>query len=508
MRPPSQHLRTHPGRTNVLAFLLLGGGIAGLGASATFVAALPTVPPGFTVEQVASGFHQPISIAFLPDGRVLFTERGTGQVHLIANDVVSPVPVADFATNFCRERGLIGIAVSPAFKQDSLVYVFFSQSSTTTDTFASTAIVDNRVVKFRLRGDTMLAGSAVVVRSLPTLPDHCAHISGNLHFALDGSLLVSYGDGEYDPSPSLDLSSERGKLLRLDPATGNGYPDNPFADDGDPATLDDIWAYGLRNTFDFTIDRQTGQVFGTENSDGTEDEVNWLVAGGNYGWPRVEGPADLPDEIAYADSQANYHEPIWNSGPTTVCPTGIVVADSNRFGGSLGRSLLVAECNPPYKIVRFPVGGLDGATVTGPTEDWATGFPYSVIDLEWDPQGRLWISSFPDPGFLYRVSYTATLAVPPGPSARLALAHAGQHPARGGAAVRATIPPGPAGRLSVFDAVGRRVRVLAESLPSGEATTVSWDGRDDGGRSVHAGCFFVRLVQGGARATLPVILLE
>jgi len=505
MRPPSLHLRAHLGRTNALAFLLV---VCTLGRFTTPALALPTVPPGYLIEQISAGFQQPISMAFTPDGRALVTERGTGEVRLIKDDLLVPRPVADFATNFCRERGLIGVALSPAFKQNGWVYVFLSQATTATDTGIADSIIDNRIVRFTLSGDTMLAGSQVLLRSLPTLPKKCAHISGNLHFALDGSLLVSYGDGEYDPSPGLDLTSDRGKILRLDPATGQGLPDNPFANDGDPTTLGDIWAYGLRNTFDFTVDRTTGQVFGSENSNFTEDEVNYIVPGGNYGWPLVEGPADLPDEQAYASTQPNYHDPIWNSGALTVCPTGIVVADPARFGGSLGRSLLVAECNPPYKIIQLPLGGADGATVTGPAQDWAIGFQYSVIDLAWDAAGRLWVSSFPTPGFIYRITYIATLAVPPGPGARLALAHAGANPARGGAAVRATIPPGAAATLAVYDAAGRCVRKLADALPAGYATTVSWDGHDRDGGTARPGCYFVSLRQGGARATLPVIVLE
>jgi len=497
-----------PSHARSLSLVLpLFAALAGVIGPACRAAALPTVPPNFTIQQIGTGLRQPVKIAFTPDGRALVTERGTGQVRLIKHDVLVVTPVADFATNFCRERGLIGITVSPSFKQDHWVYVFFSQATTPTETTLADSIVDNRIVRFTMSGDTMLAGSAVVLRSLPTLPDFCGHISGDMHFAQDGTLLVTYGDGGYDVSPSLDLSSDRGKMLRLDPVTGQAAADNFFANDGDPLTLADIWAYGLRNTFDFTIDRTTGQVLGSDNSNFTEDELNRIVEGGNYGWPIVEGPADLPAELAYAITQPNYHDPIWNSGAATICPTGIVVADIGRFSGALGRSILLGQCDEPWKISRLPLGGADGLTVTGPAEDWATNFPYSVIDLEWDALGRLWVTSFPDPGFVYRIEHVNTTAVPPGAQARLALAHAGENPSRGGAAVRATVPGGPPASLAVFDVSGRCVRRLADSVPGGLASTVSWDGRDGDGRTARAGCYFVALRQGATRATLPIVLL-
>jgi glucose/arabinose dehydrogenase len=471
-------------------------------------AALPTVPPNYTIEQIATGFFQPIALAFTPDGRALVTERGTGQVRMIKNDALLSQPVVDFATNVCRERGLIGIAVDPAFAQNRWVYVFLSQATTASESVIADSIVDNRVVRFTMSADTMLAGSAVLLHSLPTESNMCQHIAGNIHFGPDGYLLVSYGDGQYAPSPALDLSSERGKILRLDPETGQGAADNPFASDGDPATLADIWAYGVRNSFDFTVDRSNGHVLASENSNFVEDEVNWIVRGGDYGWPQVEGPVDTPAESAYAATHPAYREPIWNSGPTTICPTGIVVTDSARWIGVLGHSLLLAQCNPPYKVIRLPLGGANGTTVIGPAEDFATDFPYSVIDLEWDAQDGLWVSSFPYPGFVYRIRYVPATAVPHASTASLRLAHAGQNPARGGAAVRATVPAGATASLSVYDLAGRVVRTLGPKLPAGVVTTMSWDGRDSAGRAVRPGCYYVSLRQGAARTTLPVVLLE
>jgi hypothetical protein len=317
-------------------------------------------------------------------------------------------------------------------------------------------------------------------------------------------LLVSYGDSEADPSPALDISVLRGKFLRLNRFTGDAMNDNPYADDGDPTTRGEIWAKGLRNSFDFTIDRTTGVVFATENSDWYDDEINVIEKDGDYGFPAVVGPADTPDEQAYAlDHLAHYRDPIWASGVPTVCTTGIVTVDSMRWEGELGHSLLFGECNAPYRIRRIPLDA-SGLATAGPAEDWAF-FDGSVIDLEFDRFDALWVTMF---NALYRIRKIEPAAVAPGANG-LALAHAGAHPSAGDVRLRWQARPGAPARISVRDVRGRLVRDLTPSgEPTGGPQELRWDRRDNAGANAPPGMYFVRLAQGDAARTLPVIVLR
>ena len=466
--------------------------------------AQPVVPPGFEIDLITTGVLGPVSLAPLPDKRVLVSQRFQGKLRIIKDDVLLAKPVADFDINGCRERGLIGVAIDPDFETNRWVYCFYSKSSLPgQDTAIASNIIDNRVVRITLDADTMLAGSEVLIRSLPTNPSLCAHIAGNLHFAPDGMLLVSYGDGEI-ASPSLDLTSLRGKLLRLDPATGQAAPDNFFALDGDPQTLPEIWAYGLRNAFDFTLDRNSGRVYATDNGEATDDEVNLLVEKGDYGWPLVEGPANLGSELAYQAGHPDYRNPLWASGDSTVCPTGIVSVDAVRWSGLHAGQLLFAECNAPYRVRSLPLDPT-GQVAAGPAEDFATGFTGSVIDLEFDSIDNLWVTTF---NTIYRIRPLVRTDADAPPPAGIALAHAGRNPGRGGASLRWSVPAAGAARLTVQDLRGRTVRVLWAAAAEPGPRTQRWDGLDAAGRRAAPGVYFARLAHGGATRSLPIILLD
>jgi glucose/arabinose dehydrogenase len=482
----------------VLAVLALGRGASPAGAQPTVVV------PGFEITAITAGLIGPVALAPLPDGRVLVTERFQGRLRMIKNDLLLPQPVANFDTNVCRERGLIGVAIDPDFASNRWVYCFYSRSSLPgQDTAIAANIVDNRVVRITLDADTMLAGSEVLIRSLPTDPLLCAHIAGNLHFAPDGTLLVSYGDGEIG-SPSLDLTSLRGKLLRLDPATGQAAPDNFFALDGNPQTLPEIWAYGLRNTFDFTLERGTGRVYATENGGHIDDEVNLLVERGDYGWPLVEGFANLGSEQSYQSTHPDYRNPLWATGDTTICPTGIVAVDAARWGGAYAGRLLFAVCNEPFGV-RMLTLDATGQAVTGPAGDFATGFAGSVIDLEFDGDDNLWLTTF---NTVYRIRPLAGTPAEPAPGGRLVLAHGGRHPDRGGATLRRSVPAAGTARLTVQDLRGRTVRVLWAAAAEPGPRIARWDGRDGSGRRAAPGMYFARLAHDGGTRSLPVLLLD
>jgi glucose/arabinose dehydrogenase len=157
------------------------------------------------------------------------------------------------------EGGLLGLAVSPDYAHDGLVYAYFSAAS------------DNRVARFTLGGEPEVIFSGIAKASI--------HNGGRLAFGPDGFLYVTTGDAS-SSGRAQDPSSPNGKILRMQ-ADGSPAPGNP-----DPGSV--VWSLGHRNVQGLAWDG-SGRAFATEFGQNTWDEVNLITPGGNYGWPVVEG---------------------------------------------------------------------------------------------------------------------------------------------------------------------------------------------------------------------------
>ena len=209
-------------------------------------------------EVVAGGLEAPWGLAFLPDGNALVSERDSGRVLRVGPGTeatgvgTAPGVVAG------GEGGLLGIAVSPEFDRDQLVYAYL------------TAQGDNRIVRFRLGG-----GQVEVL--LDGIPKAGIHNGGRIAFGPDGMLYAGTGDAAQRGNAQ-DPGSLGGKILRLRP-DGSIPADNP--DPGSP-----VWTLGHRNVQGLAWDGQ-GRMFATEFGQNRVDEINRIEKGGNYGWPEV-----------------------------------------------------------------------------------------------------------------------------------------------------------------------------------------------------------------------------
>jgi glucose/arabinose dehydrogenase len=230
-----------------------GGG--GSGATSD-TAARAAAPP--SVQVIATGLQVPWGVAFLPDGSALVSERTTGRIVRVpagggAAQPVMQVPGVD--TN-AGEGGLLGLAVSPAYARDQLVYAYFTSAQ------------DNRIVRF--------TPGAQPQPILTGLDRNAIHDGGRIAFGPDGMLYVGTGDAGNGPVAQ-DPESLNGKILRLRP--DGGIPDdNPFR--GSP-----VWSVGHRNVQGLAWDR-AGRLWEAELGQDRVDEVNLIRPGRNYGWPR------------------------------------------------------------------------------------------------------------------------------------------------------------------------------------------------------------------------------
>ena len=285
----------------------------------------------------------PVSLAFAPDGRLFYNEFTTGDIRVLTSDgQLLPTPFAhvDVAVpdvEVQAEWGLLGLAIDPEFEANHYVYIYFMQP---TDGAEARPVVmrftdqDNRGVN-----PTVIIGDLEESRSDLGF----VNVGGNIHFGPDGYLYVTIGDRLVFTSE--DLTTPTGKILRVRKEDGSAAPDNPLVgtEGADPR----IFAYGFRNTFDFTFQPQTGVMYGNENHSERCDELNIIKAGQDYGWPSTrlnltcERPKERPESI---QGIYNYAAPGTNPEDvySSTAPTAIQFISGNQYP-RLGDSLLICE---------------------------------------------------------------------------------------------------------------------------------------------------------------------
>jgi len=314
-------------------------------APATTAAATTTAPVtrnyDFTKPQVlASGLSVPWGIAFLPDGSALVAERTTGRIlQLLAGSPIQPVmTVPGVRPN--GEGGLLGLAVSPSYAQDGLVYAYYSTAA------------DNRVARFRLGADTQVIVSGIVTASV--------HNGGRIAFGPDGMLYIATGDAGTS-SRAQDLASINGKILRVKP---DGTPA-----DGNPIAGSPIWSYGHRNVQGLEWDNR-GRLFATEFGQNTVDEVNLIEPGKNYGWPTVEG----------VGNNAAFVNPLVTWTPTSESsPSGDAVSGDSLYVAALAGK----------RLWKIPIT-TDGLGAAQAAIDGTYGRLRTVVVA---PDGALWVAT-------------------------------------------------------------------------------------------------------------------
>ncbi len=244
------------------------------------------LPPGFTSRAIVGGITAATAMAVATDGRVFICEQ-TGTLRVVKDDALRPEPFVTLAVDRQWERGLIGVALDPKFASNGYVYVTY---------VTPLPYPHHRVSRFTARGDVAAPGSEQVLlegddqRTLGgAVP--AGHQGGALHFGTDGNLYIAIGE-QTARQPSQRLDTFQGKLLRIRP-DGTIPEDNPFFETA-RGKYRAIWALGLRNPFTFAVQPETGRILINDVGDTRWEEVNEGVAGGNYGWPEVEGPSNDP----------------------------------------------------------------------------------------------------------------------------------------------------------------------------------------------------------------------
>jgi glucose/arabinose dehydrogenase len=276
-------------RSNVAQlYLLILGAVLMLytGPAVALKTTVETEAGPINVETVAEGLKHPWGMAFLPDGRMLVTER-IGTLRIVNPDGSISQPLSGVPEVAARgQGGLLDVALDPEFFSNKLIYLSYAEPG---DGGAGTA-----VARGRLAGET-LEDLKVIFQQTPKVKGS-GHFGSRLTFAPDGTLFVTLGDRRKLDLVQ-DLSSHVGKIVRINP-DGSVPQDNPFI--GQKDAQPEIWSLGHRNVQSASIDPRTGKLWTLEFGPRGGDELNRPVPGENYGWPLVNwgseyGGDNIPD---------------------------------------------------------------------------------------------------------------------------------------------------------------------------------------------------------------------
>ncbi|MES2708515.1 MAG: PQQ-dependent sugar dehydrogenase [Verrucomicrobiota bacterium] len=368
---------------------------------------IPLHAQALSLQQAATGFSQPLFVT-APEGdsRLFVVEKG-GTVRVVQGGSTLPAPFLDLSSSVSTagEGGLLGLAFDPNYATNGRLYVNYIDSLTNSTV----------VARYTVSGDpnTVSAASGQTIISVAQPAGQTNHKAGWIGFrpGETANLYIATGDGGGSNDPgnrAQNLSDNLGKILRLDvSAPGPGYTipaGNPFA--GATAGNDEIWAYGLRNPYRNSFDRQTGDFYIADVGQGAREEVNFEAAaaegGNNYGWRAREGTGDNP---GVGDAPpAGAVDPVYDYTHASQ-PAG----SASITGGYVYRGDAIPDLDGTYFHGDFVNGTIytfsyDGATVTGLTDRSAELNAPTLL-------GPGSISSFGEDGFgeLYVVDIGGTV---------------------------------------------------------------------------------------------------
>ncbi len=469
----------------VTALMLL----AGAARAVDIAPAFPNLP----------AFNSPINIEDPRDGtdRLFVVERG-GQIQVFQNSptVSQRSQFLDIASLLTTqgECGLLGLAFHPNYESNGYFYICYTDAS------------PFETIVARVTANATNPNLADVATLLPIIrigQTNFYHKGGCIAFGPDGYLYVSLGDDQTHPNGQ-SLTTLKGKVLRIDvdhPSGGLQYgipPDNPFA--GNPSGYrQEIYAFGFRNPWRFGFDSDTGKLWLGDVGQDTWEEVDMLLKGRNYGWPRLEG--NVCYEPAVCDTV----------NLDIVLPVTVYIHGANGAsitGGRVYRGPSVPSLYGEYVFADYITGqiwSLDPDALPAGTsliKDTSLNIPA----FGEDKNGELYFSAFD--GKIYRFVETST-DVGSRPPAIGALRSVHPNPFQSSATVEFSLVTDARATLEVFDVHGRRVATIVDkSVPAGDHTAV-WDGRDVTGRAQPSGVYFCRLtVSGSPAGTQRIVLVK
>lgn len=298
---------------------------------------------GYRVSTLAAGLDHPWSLASLPDGRLLVSERA-GRLRLIENGRLRPDPVQGVPAVFVKSQaGLFDVLPDRGFAANHTLYLSFASGDAQANA--------TRVVRARLDG-AVLADVRPIFTAAP-LKRGAAHYGARLAQLADGSLLVGLGDGFSQREQAQNLRSHLGKIVRIQP-DGSVPADNPFRSRDD--VLAEIYSYGHRNVQGLLYDAATDRVYAHEHGPRGGDEVNRILPGRNYGWPLATYGLDYTGALVSPFTQREGLEPPLLHWTPSIAPSGMVLYHGDAFPQWRGSLIVTALAAKQARRIPLPDG--------------------------------------------------------------------------------------------------------------------------------------------------------
>ena len=270
----------------------------------------------YVLETVASDLDLPWSVAFLPDGGFLVSEK-PGRLKLIRDGETSTIAgVPD--THFAGQGGFFDIVPDPDFPENGLVYLAYADGNRRANRTA--------IFRARLDGDRLVDGS-VIFRAEPD-KSGVHHYGGRLAFLNDGTLLLTTGEGYSRKDEAQSIDGHFGKVIRIR-SDGSTPEDNPFVDRGPRAAK--VLSYGHRNPQGLAVDAATGRIWLHEHGPRGGDEVNVVEAGRNYGWPAITYGVDYSGAIISPHTEMDGMEQPRKYWDPSIAPSGLALYTGDAF---------------------------------------------------------------------------------------------------------------------------------------------------------------------------------
>jgi glucose/arabinose dehydrogenase len=301
----------------------------------------------FTITTLTSTLHAPWSLAFLPDGKILITEKLPGALRILDKHGVLSAPIAGLsAASSTPEFGVLDVALDPLFASNRRIFFTFFEwvDNNNSNTYIARARLDE--------AEDALTDVRVIFRTTPAIPSHdnlsaATKTGGRIAIGRDSNLFVTIGDRDYAGATPWDmaqkLDNDLGKIIRITP-DGKPAPGNPFTSAN--GALPEIWAYGQRSQEGLAFDPATGRLWETEHGPRGGDELNLIEKGKNYGWPVITHGIDYGGSPVGAGITAKIgmEQPVYYWDPV-IAPSGLAFYHGDLF--------------PQWKNSIF-VGGLGG----------------------------------------------------------------------------------------------------------------------------------------------------
>jgi aldose sugar dehydrogenase len=360
----------------LVILLLCGAMAAGCG---------PANAHEYQIETLAEGLNHPWSIAFLPDGRMLVTERA-GRLRVIEQGRLVEEPVQGVPEAYVRSQaGMFEVMLDPAYADNGWIYLSFAHGRAERNS--------TRVVRGRLEGghftDMEVLFTAAPLQNTPV------HYGGRMAFLADDTLVIGLGDGFDFREDAQRLDSHTGTIVRIH-RDGSIPDDNPFIgrDDARP----EIYSYGHRNVQGIVFDSRSGLLWAHEHGPRGGDELNLVFPGRNYGWPVATFGVDYTGaRVSPYTSRPGMEDPLIDWTPS-IAPSGMTLYRGEQFpdwDGSLLVTALVAR-----DVRRIP---LDGRQVRG-EERLFSEIGERLRDIKTGPDGALYVLTDKPQGRVLRIS--------------------------------------------------------------------------------------------------------